>query len=72
MNGESSLNIIDKPEVLVGLVDLDHVHEPGGELGVGADLAVDLDQTLLQDGLNLLGWKREMTRKRVKTRALTP
>ena len=55
MDGEPSLNVIDQPEVLAGLVDLDHIHESGGELGVGANLAVDLDKTLLQDRLNLLG-----------------
>ena len=51
---ETSLHVVDDPEVLSGLVDLDDVHEAGGELGVGPGLAVDLDQTLLHDGLHLL------------------
>ena len=51
---EASLDVVDDPEVLAGLVDLDHVHETGGELGVGPGLAIDLDQALLHDGLHLL------------------
>ncbi len=37
-----SLDVVDKAEVLVGLLQLDDVHEAGGELGVSPDLAVDL------------------------------
>ena len=55
MDGEASLDVVDDPEVLAGLVDLDHVHETSGELGVGPGLAINLDQPLLEDGLNLLG-----------------
>merc|ERR1712072_1292479 len=44
----------DDPVVLASLVDLNDVHEAGGELGVSPGLAIDLDQTLLHDGLNLL------------------
>ena len=54
MDGEASLDVVDDPEVLAGLVDLDHVHETGGELGVGPGLAINLDQALLHDGLDLL------------------
>ena len=54
MDGEASLHVVDDPEVLASLVDLDDVHEAGGELRVGPSLAIDLDQTLLHDGLNLL------------------
>ena len=54
MDGEASLDVIDDPEVLSSLVDLDDVHEAGGELGVGPGLAINLDQTLLHDGLHLL------------------
>ena len=70
VHSEPSLHVVQDAEVLSGLLDLDDVHEPSGEpeqdsvikelvetilLGVGADLAVNLDQSLLQDGLNLLG-----------------
>ena len=33
VDGEASLDVVDDPEVLAGLVDLDHVHESGGEPG---------------------------------------
>ena len=54
MDGEASLDVVDDPKVLSSLVDLDDVHEAGGELGVGPGLAINLDQTLLHDGLHLL------------------
>merc|ERR1712212_1134014 len=54
VNGEASLDVVGDPEVLSSLVDLDNVHEAGGELGVSPGLAVNLDQTLLHDSLPLL------------------
>ena len=59
MNGEPSLDVIDEPKVLGGLVDLDDVHETGGELGIRPHLTVNLDQALLQNRLHLLGWKKQ-------------
>ena len=53
VDGETALGVVDETEVLAGLLDGDHVHEAGGVGGVGADLAVDLDETLHQDGLDL-------------------
>ena len=53
VDGESALGIVDKTEVLASLLDGDNVHETGGVGGIGADLAVDLDQSLHQDGLGL-------------------
>lgn len=53
VDGESALGIVDKTEVLASLLDGDDVHETGGVGGIGADLAVDLDQSLHQDGLGL-------------------
>lgn len=53
VDGESTLGIVDEAEVLAGLVDGDDVHEARGVGGVGADLAVNLDQALHQDGLSL-------------------
>merc|ERR1719461_1468741 len=55
VNGESPLHVVDDAEVLSGLLDLDDIHESGGELGVSASLAINLDEPLLQDGLDLLG-----------------
>ena len=53
VDGETALGVVDETEVLAGLLDGDDVHEAGGVGGVGADLAVDLDETLHQDGLDL-------------------
>ena len=53
VDGEATLGVVDETEVLAGLLEGDDVHESGGEGGVGADLAVNLDQTLHQDGLDL-------------------
>ena len=55
MDDVTALDVEDQTEVFTGLVDLDNVHETGGELGIGTDLAVNLDQPLLHDSLNLLG-----------------
>ena len=54
MDREASLHVVDDAEVLPGLLDLDDIHEAGGELGVGPGLAVYLDQALLHDRLHLL------------------
>ena len=54
VDGETALGIVDQAEVLAGLLDGDDIHETGGEGGIGADLAVDLDEALLDDGLDLV------------------
>ena len=54
VDGEASLDVVDDPEVLSSLVNLDDVHETSGELRVSPGLAINLDQTLLHDGLHLL------------------
>lgn len=53
VDGETTLGVIDETEVLAGFLDGDHVHETSGVGGVGADFAVDLDETLHQDSLDL-------------------
>ena len=50
---EAALGIVDEAEVLAGLLDGDDVHEAGRVGGVGADLAINLDQALHQDRLDL-------------------
>merc|ERR1719515_239199 len=55
VHGEPSLHVVDDAEVLSGLLDLDNIHEASGELGISAGLAVNLDEPLLEDGLDLLG-----------------
>lgn len=49
----SALGVVDESEVLASLLEGDDVHEAGRVGGVGADLAVNLDQTLHEDGLGL-------------------
>jgi hypothetical protein len=53
VHGEATLGVVDETEVLAGLLDCDHVHVAGRVGRVGADLAVDLDEALHQDGLGL-------------------
>lgn len=53
VDGEAALGVVDETEVLASLLERDDVHEASGEGGVGADLAVNLDQTLHHDGLDL-------------------
>ena len=53
VDGETALGVVDETEVLASLLEGDDVHESSGEGAVGADLAVDLDQTLHHDGLDL-------------------
>jgi len=53
VDGETALGVVDETEVLAGLLEGDDVHESSGVGGVGADLAVNLDQTLHHDGLDL-------------------
>lgn len=43
VDAESPFGVINKPKVLAGFVDGEHVHESSGELDIGPDLTVDLD-----------------------------
>lgn len=53
VDGEATLGVVDETEVLASLLDADDVHEAGGVGHVGADLAVNLDQALHEDGAGL-------------------
>lgn len=53
VDGETTLGIVDETEVLASLLDGDDVHEASREGQVSSDLAVDLDETLHEDGLGL-------------------
>lgn len=53
VHGEATLGVVDETEVLASLLDGDDVHETGRESRIGADLAVDLDETLHEDSLGL-------------------
>lgn len=57
VDDETALDVVEDAEVLAGLLDRDDVLETGGVGGVGADLAVDLDETLGSDGVNLTAGK---------------
>ena len=50
---EAALGVVDETEVLASLLDGDDVHEAGGVGEIGADLSIDLDQALEEDGLGL-------------------
>jgi len=52
VHNEPALHVVDYAEVLSSLLNLDNIHEPGREPGVGPHFAVDFDQTLLADGFN--------------------
>lgn len=53
MDGVAALGIVDEAEVLARLLEGDDIHEAGGVGGVGADLAIDLDKALHEDGSRL-------------------
>lgn len=53
VDGVSALGVVDETEVLARLLEGDDIHETGGVGGVGADLAVDLDEALHEDGPRL-------------------
>lgn len=53
VDGEATLGVVDETEVLASLLNADDVHEASWVGGIGADLAVDLDQALHDDGLGL-------------------
>ena len=57
VDDESALDVVEDAEVLAGLLDRDNVLETSGVGGVGADLAVNLDETLGSDGVNLTAGK---------------
>lgn len=58
VDGEASLGVVDEAEVLASLLDRDHVLETGGVGWVSADLAIDLDQALHDNRLDLAGVER--------------
>lgn len=53
VDSEAALGVVDEAEILARLLDGDDVHEAGGVGDVGADLAVNLDETLHHDRLGL-------------------
>lgn len=74
VDSETALGVVDEAEVLAGLLDSDDVHEASRVGRVGADLAIDLDQALHDNGLHLatvegvLQTARKLTLVRVPSR----
>ena len=58
VDGEAALGVVDEAEVLASLLNGDDIHQTGGEGGVGADLAVNLDEALHEDGIDLASVER--------------
>ena len=58
VDGETALGVVDETEVLAGLLNGDDIHEASGVGGVGADLAIDLDKALGDNGGDLPASKR--------------
>jgi len=58
VHGEPALCVVNEAEVLTSLLDGDDVLEAGGVGGIGADLAIDLDQALHDNGLDFAAVKR--------------
>ncbi len=54
VHDESALHVVDDAKVLARLLNLDNVHEAGGEAGVRPHVAVNLHQALLHNRLHLL------------------
>ena len=53
MDSKTALGIVDKSEVLPSLVNRDHVHVASRVRGVSPDLAIDLDEALHDNLLDL-------------------
>lgn len=53
VNSEATLGVVYKTEVLAGLLDRNDIHETSWVGSVSADLAVDLDEALHDNGLGL-------------------
>jgi hypothetical protein len=54
VKSEASLDVVEETEVLACLFNGDDIHESSWVGGVSANLAIDLDEALLNDGSNLL------------------
>lgn len=58
VDGEATLGVVDETEVLASLLNANDIHVAGGVCSVGADLAVDLDQALHDNGLDFTAIER--------------
>jgi hypothetical protein len=53
VNGKSTLDIVDKTEVLTSLLKRNDIHETSRESVVGSNFSIDLNKSLHKNGLNL-------------------
>lgn len=53
VDNKASLNVVKDAEVLTSLLDLDDIHETGGVVDISANLAINLDVTLHNNGVGL-------------------
>lgn len=53
MDGVAALGVVDEAEVFAGFFDGDHIHEASGVGGIGADLAVNLNESLHENSIGL-------------------
>jgi len=53
VHDEATLAVVHEAEVLIGLVNVKHIHESAGVCLVNLNLAVNLNQPLLEDGVGL-------------------
>src|ERR1700760_1592407 len=58
VNGETTLGVVDETEVFASLFDTNHIHETSWESWISADLAINLDEALHDNGLGLTTVKR--------------
>lgn len=58
VHDKATLDVVEDAEVLARLVNRDDILKPSWEVRVGANLAVNLDQTLVGDRRNLLAVER--------------
>lgn len=53
VDNKATLNVVKDAEVLTSLLDLDDIHETGGVVDISANLAINLDVTLHNNGVGL-------------------
>ena len=54
VDGETTLGVPQKSEVLVSLLDLDNIHETSGECHISSDLSINSDELLHNNHLSLV------------------
>lgn len=58
MDGEAAFGIVNKAELLAGLLNGDDIHETSWVCSIGADFPIDLDEALHDDRLSFTAVQR--------------